>query len=191
MLGRTRQFSELLQSKGQCPKKKSIVMQQLRLNDPCVDITDQIAIIRGSFFAQQYFSLNLSVSEKVASGSGKMRPSIPGAAELKKYRCNGMWSTWANEAIVGYRLKRAGATIAPYDLGGHFLAPSRKVPMACTNTANGSLKSCVHKDALAKTNENYYLSLRARNIKLTCLFGKLPKEPLSLTTGPPAQTEHL
>jgi hypothetical protein len=174
MIGRGHPFVELLNSNGHCIRhKNSVIMNLPRLNDPCVDITDNVAIIRGYRVAEQYFCLNSSCSEHANS---QVRDSRPTGNDLRNNQCSAMWQTWANEAVISHRVRvNAGATIAPYDFGGSFLAPMRKEPMSCTNKATGSLKSCASKAWLRKLNLNYYDSLKARGVKLNCIFGKQAK----------------
>jgi hypothetical protein len=148
-----------------------------RLNDPCVEMGDHVAIIRGHQVAEHFFSLNSTQTEL---RNGQVRDSRPSNSVQKKNQCSAMWQTWANEVTLSHRiLVNAGATIAPYDFGGYFLAPMRKEPMSCTNRATGSLRSCASETWLSFLNETYYDSMKARGMKLNCLFGKQrPEHPI-------------
>ena len=76
MIGRSHPFAELLNSNGHCIRHKSSVTVNLpRLNDPCVDIGDNVAIIRGHRVAEQYFCLNSSCSEHSNSQVRDSRPT--------------------------------------------------------------------------------------------------------------------
>ena len=169
---------DILASHGKC-NVRSKTMHSPRTVDPCVDISDQIAVVNAEF-APAYFE---HPKQRYSEWPGKNNYNnyMSRARQVKDpvmrdFACTSMWGNprWPNEGRLNYRLRKAGATLAPWNFA-FFLAPSRKKAMSCKNSINGNLESCLigrqNTEFLRKTSEIRASVLRAQHTPLSCIFG--------------------
>jgi len=160
--------NELNAAGWKCPRSGKHWNQQKRYNDPCFDIADTMAILRGRRAAEAYF----------------FRTAYPPASDavVKQYRCSSLWDTWANEARITHRLRHQNITIAPHDMGGYFLVGARKIPMKCDISANGSVIDCLSEADKKKTRDGINMIRSFKDKRILCLPGN-PKAVIPMIKG--------
>jgi len=159
----------------QCPSLEHSLLADA--NDPCVDITDQIAAVRARV-APHYFENPMARFS--SADFDRHHPPHHNDPTIKNFKCTGWWQYFPNEGRLNYRLRRAGASITPWDFG-YFLSPSRKFPMAaCSNTMKGNLESCLVGEHKQLTREARALRARARSLEVSCILPGEPNKPLPL-----------
>jgi len=162
------QRDELVQARGQCPKTKDMRRVQTFFHDPCVDISDQVGVVKGRF-SGAYFGWPAEV----------LTPTNEDPV-VKNFSCQ-FWERFPPEGYLNYRLRRAGALIAPMAIP-YILSPSRLLPLRvdCPSTlpSSASIQDYAHADC----NRTYETELGRSHwdMKVHCAPGGKPTTPLKI-----------
>lgn len=156
--------TKLIPTRGKCPREAKEFVKSF--HDPCVDISDHIAAVK-SQFAGAYFGFPRSMlSATLASTNSPWTQNFKCSFWHKPSKKSG--NVLPPEGLLNFRLRRAGADLAPMDFA-YILAPSREVNMKCSNNISGSLLGCLEDGAWkTKTAKELTSVVEKKGLRITC-----------------------
>ena len=149
-------------SKGKCPA--GTANKVAKLHDPCVDITDQIAIVSGDL-AAAYFDYPIG-------SFGPVGPPSQHDPVVRAFKCQFWINHFSVEGKLNYRIRSAGGIIAPWEFP-YILAPTRKSKLSCRINDGQVLSDCLGGAARDVTKMEVRRTISNREKKFGCAPGSV------------------